>query len=301
MTAINGIERVYVTIGTVETNLSEGDPLEIVNIDNLGASEATRITERGPSQDGDSDTDQQLEPRIIPIVLQARVSELYSQRYIRDVINDTFKGTNIPIALTIVWEDGRIFQIDTKSVGNINLPLNIGTNNYIKVGVVLRAANPTFYDPEALLFNFGLAGAGQTLVPVTVPTFVGGSSLDQTTTIEYDGTYRSYPVIYIYGPITNPKIVNDTTANKIDFTGITIANGDYYTIDLRFGRKAVYKNGNPADNRINEVTLDSTLATFAIEAKPVAVDGDNTIHVTGSGITGVSQVLMQLYRRFDGQ
>jgi hypothetical protein len=301
MAAANGINRIYVSIGTTDTDISEGTPLEVVSIDNLGASEATRITERGPMQDGDSDDNQVLEPRIIPILLQARVSAVYTQRTIRDIINRLFKATNVSILLTIIWEDGTTFRIDTKSLGNISLPLNITTNNYIKVGVNLRAANPTFYDPNLTIFNFGLTGAGETLVPTTVPTFVGGSALDQTTVINYDGTYRAYPIIYIYGPIANAKIENLTMGTKLDFTGFTIASGDYYTIDLRYGRKPVYKNGNTADNRIGELTLDSTLTAFAIEAAEVAPSGVNSIHVSGSSLTNVSQIYLQYNRRFDGQ
>jgi len=252
-------------------------------------------------QDGDTDDDQVLEPRIIPLILQARVSAAYTQRAIRDLVSDVFKATNITIALTIIWEGGKTYRIDTKSLGNISLPLNISSNNYIKFGVNLRAGNPTFYDPVLSIFDFGLTGSGQTLVPVTVPTFVGGSSLDQTTVINYDGTYRAKPIIYIYGPITNPKIENTTMGTKLDFTGYTINNGDYYVIDLRFGRSTIYRNGNTADPRINELTIDSTLTTFAIEAKPVAVSGTNSIHVSGSGVTGVSRVYLQYNRRFDGQ
>lgn len=300
MPVINDIDRIYVTIATEDRNLSESDPLEIIEIDNLGASEATRITERGPMQDGDTDTDQVLEPRIIPITLQARITPTYSQRYIRDLINGLFKGTNVPILLTLIFGDGTTYRIDTKSVGGIRMPLNITSTNYIRAGINLRAGNPTFYNPNASIFNFGLSGAGETLVPTTVPTFVGGSALDQTTPIDYIGTYRAYPIITLTGPLTNPKIENTTMGTKIDFTGFTIANGDYYTIDLRFGRKIVYKNGNTADNRINEVSLDSNLSTFCIEASPVAPSGVNTIHVTASGITGVSAIIMNYNDRFDG-
>lgn len=301
MTVVNAIDRVYITIGTVETDLAEGSPLTVVSIDNLGPSEATRITERGPMQDGDSDIDQVLEPRIIPLVLQGIISDSWSQRQIRDLVIALFKATNVTIILTIIWEDGATYQIDTKSIGNIALPLSINSNNLLRFGVNLRAANPTFYDPELTLFNFGLSGSGETLVPTTVPTFVGGSTLDQTTVINYDGTYRAYPIIYIYGPITNPKIQNLTMGTKLDFTGITIASGDYYTIDLRYGRKAVYKNGDTTDNRISELTIDSTIDRFAIEAFPDAPSGVNSIQATGTALTGVSQIYLQYNRRFDGQ
>lgn len=300
MTVANGIQRVYVVINGVETDISEGTPLEIINIDNLGASEVTRITERGPMQDGDSDVDQVLEARIIPIIIQARISTTYPAQVCRRAINELFKGTNLTIGLTVVFDDGTTYRIDTKSLGNINLPLNPTVSQYIKVGIQLRAANPTFYNPVLTTLDFGISGAGETQIPMTVATLVGGSTLDQTIVANYDGTYHAYPIIYIYGPVTNPVITNTTTGQKLDFTGITINNGDHYTIDLRYGRKIVYKNDVLSDNRINELTTDSNIATFAIEADPIVSGGVNTIHVTGSTITGVTRYYVQYNERYDG-
>jgi len=292
--------RIYVTIAGIDTNLSESDPLEIVSIGNLGAAKATRITERGPSQDGDSDNDRVLEPRMIPIVLQARSSVAYTYEDNRDLINKLFKATNVPIRLTFIFDSGKTRAIDTQSVGDINLPLALKELAVIKTGIMLRAANPTFYDPVAQSLSFGLTTGGATAVPTAVPTPVGGSILDQTAAIVYDGTYADFPLLYIYGPITNPKIENLTTGDFLDFNGYTIANGDYYTIDLRYGRKQLYRNGNTADNRINELTSSSTIATFSIKAHPDVTDGLNLFRVTGSSASGATQVFIQYYRRYDG-
>lgn len=293
--------QVYVKRNGVQTFLSESAPYEIINIDKLGASAATRITERSPGQDGDTDLDRQLEARIIPIILQVRPSLVQPYKALRNQINALFRATNVPIILGFVFDDGSTYQIDTQSIGDIDLPLNIENQNIIKTAIVLRAANPTFYDPVTTTLNFSLSASGGAFtVPSFVPTFFGGSTLDQTQVAIYDGTYPDNPLIFVYGPIANFKIVNDNTGAKLDLNGFTIADGDYYTFDLRYGRKLVYRNGSLADNRLNEVSNDSQLATFNVEADPTVVGGINSYHVTGTLANGHTRVIFQYNRRFDG-
>jgi hypothetical protein len=293
--------QIYIIRNGVTTYLSESAPLEVVHIDKLGASAASRITERSPGQDGDSDIDHRLEPRTIPIILQARIIEGWTYTQLRALINERFRATNVPIALGFIFDDGSTYQIDTQSIGDLDLPLSLENTLMIKVPVILRAANPTFYDPITTTVNFQLsASGGAFFVPSFVPTFFGGSTLDQTIVLSYDGTYPDFPLLTVYGPITNFKIVNDSTGAKLDLTGFTINSGDYYTFDLRYGRKLVYKNGVTSDNRINEVTSDSQLATFNIEADPTVSGGLNQYHVTGTSATGLTKAVLQYHRRFDG-
>lgn len=293
--------QVYMIRNNIQTFLSESTPLEIVNIDKLGASPATRITERSPGQDGDSDIDRRLEPRIITMIVQARIIDGWNYKQLRALINERFRATNVPIKLGFIFDDGSTYQIDTQSVGDIDLPLSLADTLMIKVPVILRAANPTFYDPVTTNVNFQIAQSGGAFfVPTSVPTFFGGSTLDQTVIVNYDGTYPDFPILLVYGPITNFKIVNESTGAKLDLTGFSIASGDYYTFDLRYGRKLVYKNGVVSDNRINEVTSDSQLATFNVEADPTVSGGLNQYHVTGTSGTGVTRVFLQYNRRFDG-
>ncbi len=288
-------------IGAKTYNLSNSAPFEVIDLDNLGASEATRITERGPAQDGDSDIDFVLEPRTMGLVLQAQSSPTYSYEANRELANKLFKATNTPIILRLTFPSGKVRQIDTQSVGGLKLPLTIASLPAFRFGVVLRAGTPTFYDPNAVSVNFGIAaGSSAFTVPTVIPTFFGGSTLDQTVVITYAGTYREFPVMILYGPIINPIIRNNTTGDKISFQGYTIPQGDYYTIDLRYGRKQVYRNGNPADSRIAETTSDSNLATFALEADPDVPDGLNSIQVTGSGVNGITRLYFQYNNRYDG-
>jgi hypothetical protein len=291
---------VYLMVAGTRYDLSESAPLEIIDISNLGATNATRITERAPSQDGDSDLGRVLNPRSIPIILQARPNVSYPYATIRRLINQLFKAGNADMQLGVIFDDDTEYRIDVRSIGNVQLPLNIENQALLRVPVTLRAATPIFYDPVLQIINFGLVGAGATLVPTVIPMLVGGSTVDQTAVINYDGSYLSYPIITITGPLTNPKIENLTTGLKLDFTGITITAGNYYTIDLRFGRKQVYKNGDPSDNRINELTSDSSLAFFAILPDPDVPGGINQFKVTGTVATSATSVYVQYYRNFDG-
>jgi hypothetical protein len=75
-------------------------------------------------------------------------------------------------------------------------------------------------------------------IPTEIPHEIGGSGVEEGGTISYLGNWLSYPhIIRITGPVTSVKITNLTTGEKLDFSGVTIAAGDHYDIDLRFDIK----------------------------------------------------------------
>lgn len=292
--------RVFIIRNNVTTDISDGSPFTIQNIFNLGAADATRITERSPAQHGDTDLDYRLQPRIIQIVLQA-VSGAYSYSDVRALANSLFRGTNTSLILGVEFDDGTLRYIDVYGVGALELPFNLLSTLYQNIGVRLRAANPLFYDPVGKSQSFGIAGGGSAFtIPSFVPTFFGINALDQSIPIEYGGTFREFPVILLYGPITDPVIENVTTGLKLDFTGYTVASGDIWTIDMRYGRKQIYNNGDPTDTQLYKLSSDSNIANFALEADPDVVDGINVLRVTGTGLTTLTQVYIQYFHRFDG-
>ena len=111
-------------------------------------------------------------------------------------------------------------------------------------------------------------------------------------TITNDGNWSAYPVIYIDGPIEDPILVNTTTGEVLDFTGITIASGDTYIIDCRYGRKTV-KNA-AGTNKIVDLTAASDLATFHLEP------GDNAFTLEGTSTDANTQVTINFYPRYLG-
>lgn len=288
--------------GTHTYELSDGLPFDVVNIDGIDTASVEAITDQGPLQDGDSDIDMRLNPRTVQMLLQAKTRAApYDHETNRLLFNRIFAPSTRLGTLQITYDNGQAFAITARMMGNAGIKRGLEEDRLLRAGVVFRCPDPLWYNPVEHVVNFAL-GLGSTgfAVPTPVPTFIGGSTANQVNTINYDGTYREFPIFIITGPITNPKIVNQATGKKIDFTGITIAGGDNYTIDLRYGRKYAYKNGNKTDLRTGEATTDSNFATFAIEHNPIAVDGVNPILVTGTGANSNTSIFIRYFDRYAG-
>lgn len=288
--------------GTHTYNLSDSAPFDVVKIDGIDLAAVEPITEQGPLQDGDSDIDMRLKPRVVQMLLQAVTRPApYDVESNRELFNRIFAPSPVLGTLLLTYNNGKQYAITARCLGNAGIPRGLEEDRILKAGVAFRCPDPLWYNPVEHVITFGIAAGGGTFqVPTPVPTGLGASIINQAIAVAYDGTYREFPIFQINGPITNPKIVNAATNKKIDFTGITIAGDDYYTVDLRYGRKYVYKNGNKTDLRTGETTTDSNLATFAIEANPIAVDGANTITVTGTGANSNTQVYMRYFDRYAG-
>lgn len=288
--------------GTHTYELSDSAPFDVVSIDGIDTASVEAITEQGPLQDGDTDIDMRLNPRTVQMVLQAVTRAApYDHESNRLLFNRIFAPSTRLGVLQITYDNGQQFAITARMMGNAGIKRGLEEDRLMRAGVVWRCPDPLWYNPIEHVISLGL-GLGSTgfAVPTPVPTFIGGSTANQTYTLNYDGTYREFPIFQIYGPITSPKIVNQATGKKIDFTGITIAGGDYYTIDLRYGRKYAYKNGNKTDLRTGEATTDSNFATFAIEHNPIAVDGVNPLTITGTGANSNTQVYLRYFDRYAG-
>ena len=99
----------------------------------------------------------------------------------------------------------------------------------------------------------------------------GGGSQTQTATITNNGDTTTYPIITIYGPITNPVVGSTTSGQNLSFN-YTMIQSDIISIDLQ--NKTVLLNGNPARN-----LLLGSSQWFA------APPGTNLYYFTGTGTT----------------
>jgi hypothetical protein len=205
------------------------------------------------------------------------------------------------VAIKMRWtlENGDIRQTDCHVNGRIVFASSNQDGFNQRCVVPLRAADPTYYDPSLQSVTFGVGGGGGAFtVPVAVPTGVGASAVDQTRTIAYAGTWRTYPIINVTGPINNLVIYNTTTGDKLDFTGYTIGVGASLTIDCRAGVKTIVDG--TGTNVIDKLSDDSDLATFSLEADADAPGGVNSIRVTASGATSATEIFFQFYNRYEG-
>jgi hypothetical protein len=254
-----------------------------------------RIAERGAQQHGDTDLGYLLRPRFFGLLLQikaADASEFWDQR---EALISYFAPYNNPI-LKLSLKNGKVRQIACYHVGDLAMPDDSDDSLAFvqKLGIQLKAPDPTLYDPVAQAVSFGLAGGGDAFViPTEIPTGIGASTLDQTTVIANNGNWLAYPhLMRITGPFANTVITNNTTDEKLDFTGTTIAGGDYYDIDLRPGRKSVVDSSGA--NQVADLTDDSDLGTWHL------MPGNNSISVTGTSVTETTEVEISFFEHFLG-
>lgn len=286
-------------VGGTTYNLNDDTYALWIGEDGTGNAPSRRITEQGPLQHGDTDVDLRLDPRIFResfIITPASLSEHYTTR---SALLRIFRPSATRMQMRWTLDNGNVRQIDCVVIGGPDFASTEREGFTQRAVVQFRAADPTFYDPTQHAETFGVgAGAGAFSFPLVFPVSFGGSTVNQTRTITYSGTWREYPIVIISGPITNPIVTNVTTGDVLDFTGITINAGDSYTIDCRYGYKTV-KNA-AGTNKIADLTDASDLATFSLEAEPDAVGGLNDIKVTGTGANANTQVYVRYYTRYTG-
>lgn len=291
--------KVYAIVDGVEYDLNYGDPAFFEGEDGLGMADLHRMEERGPFQHGSTDRGYRLDPRYPAYVfglVGASKADLWGKR--RELLR-IFRPTR-PIIMKHVLENGDTRLLDCVFSGSLKMPAEDRRGGiFQKVSVVLKADDPTLYssDINAAIFNIS-AGTDTWPVPFSVPFGVGASVIDQSLTLQYNGDVACYPRIRIEGPAEDLVLTNDTLGLKLDFTGITIAGGTYYDIDLRYGYKTVVNNSGT--NKVADLTADSDLAIWRLETDPDAPQGINSLRVRCSSATLTTRVTLTYYDRFIG-
>jgi hypothetical protein len=141
----------------------------------------------------------------------------------------------------------------------------------------------------------GTATAYPKIYPTTYGTTIFGGSFQ----ITYAGTWLSYPIITVTGPVTNFSITNTSSGQNITLVaGTVIAAGTTLRFDLQYGFKTVFDQAGV--NRIGLVDSTSELAQFAIYPAPEVPNGINTLVVSGTSTTTASSVFLSYYDRFVG-
>lgn len=273
-----------------EYPLDDGTYCRFIGADGLGAPPSHRQTERGSLQHGVTDKDLRLDPRVFSIVLEIEgtsLNDLYQKRAdLIDILGPTPSGNPL------------IFKFETYTTRYLNAYFwdngEMGyqdKSGFTQKGVfVFYAPTPVFYNANLGVLSLNLGGGpGGGAVPTAVPTPVGTSVADISTDIEYPGNWESIPErILLYGPITDPILTNSSTGEVLDFTGYTIADGDYYEIIPSYGVQTV-KDSSGTDH-INELSKASDLSTFHLGVSPEVPGGNNSLGISGTGINSNSEL-----------
>lgn len=290
-------------VGGVTYNLSGFDPATGLTMNYLGdqgfgLAPMHRITQRGPLQQGDSDIDFRLDPRIMQIPLMVDAMTIAQHYAVRAALLAAFAPSNVVGTLTVTT-GATVRAIDCVVLGGLTMDVDAKQGYAVRTIVQLRADDPTWYDPavQVLTLTPGIAGTAFT-VPTLVPLTLGTASINSTSTLTYTGTWLSYPIITAVGPITSLAITSNSTGDVISLGSVAIPGGTTYIIDLRYGFKTV-KTATGV-NKIGDVTAGSNLATFAIVPAPTVPGGVNSITVSSSASSTTAEVSVAYFTRYVG-
>jgi hypothetical protein len=277
-----------------------GFPVYLTGTVNFGMAPSHRITQRGPFQQGDTDIDFRLDPRIMSLPIVVPTSSIDDHFYYRNLLLNIFKPGNDAARLEVYFTDGAtefIRYIDVKILSSLTLDTDSKDFN-IRGVIQLRADDPTWYDD----FNFYETSLTSPVLgtptpypkPYEVP--YGSAGIGGITNIFYEGTWISYPVLTATGPLTDLTIT-DGLGHVISFdTPIPAAN--FVIINLKYGAKTVVDQDGI--NRFAYLDINSDLIDWALYPSPYVVDGNNTISVSATGTDSNSSVVMNWFPRFIG-
>ena len=284
------------TVGATLFNLDGYDAASGLTFNYLGdqgfgLAPLHRITQRGPMQQGDTDVDFRLDPRVLQIPLFVNTTTIDDYYAARGRLLSVFSPSNTVGTITVTttaWTR----SIDVKVLGGLSFDTDPKVGYGLRTVIQLRADDPTWYDiiSQTIVGASAIAGT-PTAYPVVYPRTYGTANINTTTTFVNNGTWLSYPIITAIGPISGLVITNNTTGQVITTSG-SISAGRTYTYDLRYGKKTVYDDlGN---NQIATVAASSNLATWAI------VKGINSISIAATSSSSPASVQIVYYVRYVG-
>ena len=265
-----------------------------------GLAPSHRITQRGPFQEGDSDIDFRLDPRVLSLPFVAPASTFDRHFTVRNALLNIFKPGNDDAFLRLTYDDeysGTQYRaIDVKVIGG--LTMDTDSKDFNVRGVIqLRAADPTWSGDIAYEYQLTSTIFGTpTPYPKPYPVPYGADSVNKVTTILYEGTWLTYPVITAVGPLTD-LVITDSLNHSIKFT-TPIPAGNYILINLKYNAKTV--NDQDGVNRFSWLSIDSDITNFALFPSPFIFDGGNTLSVSATGTNVDSRVEITYVPRYIG-
>jgi hypothetical protein len=285
--------------GAHEFSLTDGTYTRLIGHDGWGSPGVNRHSISGPLQDGDTDRGQNLKPRYGKLFFVHEETDLDGMYEKRKNVLDLFgPGANLQLRFDMPYGQR---QFDVVFYDELQMEWGVKSWAAQKFAVVLKANNPTCYDPNRHVVTWvgEVSGGGIFTIPSFVPTFFGSDSFSEIKEVQYPGNWEAKPEIEIVGPIDDFVITNLSSGDSIDFFGLDLPALEKRIIDLRYGAKPVVDEDGV--NAIGDVTDASDLATFGLLPKrPWESFRSNAFQVSGANFTSATRVFLRYYDRFTG-
>lgn len=116
-----------------------------------------------------------------------------------------------------------------------------------------RCPAGTFEDTvsQTLYVGAGGGGTGGMSFPVSFPMSFGSGSVSGATSVRTSGTAPAPARWRLYGPFTSPVVTRTDTGQQLSFPGLTVAAGDYLSIDT--GARTALINDLPGNSVLGQL------------------------------------------------
>lgn len=197
------------------------------------------------------------------------------------------------------WVSGNTYNMELYINGQMvdmftTTDATVYTYDYLSIGHSASAVNDTLDSiiDEPYLYT-GNSAAGVLPFPNTLRAYSRTYVTQPNTTTSFattKGTYPTYPLSQIHGPIENPILRNSSTGEELIFTDKIIPEGSYVEIDHEAG--TIKDNGLT----LNYTGFDLVNSDFwQIYPDPTVSNGDNDIRLTAFS-SGESAYLTMTWR-----
>lgn len=263
-------------------NISNGTYCVVRYVDGIGMPEIERIREEFPNVEGAKDFGFRLRPRTITLGLFFQVASLGLMDARREALYRIFRPFDLPLKFKVTRDVGDVRQIDCHVVGTNNFLQSERVGSSQQFTVRLLAPNPIWIDPTQIT---------KTITPSASPW--------SGETISYLGTTWEYPIVKVYGSVTNFTMTFTSLLGTVTFELSNIAAGANVTFDCRPGYKTVLSSTGA--NLLNSISTNARRALYNFRLwQPPYVVGNHSFSGSYSTKDANHKIEILYYSRYWG-
>jgi hypothetical protein len=286
-----GFKLDFVTEDGVTFTLHNPPSKAVIGLKGFGFSGMEPTSIKFPYQHGERLLSKKLDPRTLEITLRI-TKECYNEYLtLREYLLATFREnrsyTYNPTLQHLIyrWVDNGVYktrEIDVYFSGKmtLNRPEADAWDQFSFTETIeFIAPYPIWYDPTDTSVTVS-SWTSEAVLDMAFPAVFGckyGSA-----TINYVGTWESFPRFRFSGSFTNISIINVDTDQRINYTGA----GSLVTLDLQTGPNLYARNIYTLDDYLKYFSGD--LTSFSLQPSPPVTD--NTLSIYAEGLSTTATV-----------
>lgn len=269
---------------------------------NFGAPPTEYQTRRGYRQDGVTEVGYNLLPRPITVsVYHPHTHDRAAYWDLRErLLNFLRPNRGGPLLYKVLRSDGSQRALTVRADPGLTYPTQNNRNSWdIEESITFIAHDPLWFDPTEATPTISSGSGDELSFPAHAPFEFGIVGVQFSTgTLDYAGTWKTYPTLTLVGPYTSCAIYNRITGASLGFTTNIIA-GERRIVDLTPGNQSIVNSDG--DNKFSELTPASNLIDFYIQSE--LTENGTALRLDAvfiGGTSGQSNFILEFYNRYFG-